>query len=116
MSIRIAGGDVGLVKLQARIKQGFRDTVMFFKLLQKIGHRVPPCLSPHPLEYRLQRLFCRLLSREAGPIVKSPGKVVLGVNKISLRFIHPVRTPFHRSPTLTLAGKDHQPAPIVMVG
>ena len=116
MRIRITGGDVGLVKLQARIEQGFRDIVVFSKFLQKIGHRMAPCLGPHPLEYRLQRLFCRLLGREAGPIVKSPGKVVLGVSEISLRFIHPVRTPFHLSPTLPLVGEDHQPAPTVMVG
>lgn len=39
------------------------------KLLQKLGHGVPPSILPQGEVQALYRLFCRLLGAKAGPFV-----------------------------------------------
>jgi len=52
---------------------------------------MPPRLSPHPLEDRLDCLLRCLLRGEASPVIETTLHIVFGVLKVSLRCVHPVR-------------------------
>jgi hypothetical protein len=69
--------------------------MLFGKLLQQIGHRMPPCFCAHPLEDSLDGFLGCLLSRETSPIIKTTLHIVSSMFQIALGFIQPIFTPFH---------------------
>ena len=76
MGVGVSGMDVSLIQLQGPIEQFLRDSMPFRQLLEKISHRMSPCLCSHPLKDRLDGLFSSLLSGEAGPVVETTLQII----------------------------------------
>ena len=92
------------VKTHGRFDQFRRDICNFGQIPEKTRNGMPPPFSAFCKNETFDRLFCRLLGGETGPIIIAVFSRVIGVLQVSFRLLEPVNRSVNHGMTFVRIG------------